>query len=183
MICSLLLSLWLALLVLLGGSLLLLHESLHLLDLFDKEGTDNPKHKIKANGVPTYLWLQNELICHRRGGRRFSECEWGERERVISVWGHQRGWSRPFSSSIGSWVCHLNHAGKRHAKKRAERGSRQILTWGLNDLVLVWLGGVVILASVVNSSLQHIWISFILNNNSIFSLIIYLRLVYIYHPP
>ena len=38
---SLLLSLRLALLVLLGGFLLLLHESLHLLNLLNKEGTDD----------------------------------------------------------------------------------------------------------------------------------------------
>ena len=52
-------------------------------------------------------------------------------------------------------------------KEAVKRGREQRLTGGLNDLVLVRLSGVVVLASVVHSSLQHLWISFILNNNSI----------------
>ena len=42
---NLLLSLGLALLGLLGRLLLLLHQSLHLLYLFDQESTDDPTHK------------------------------------------------------------------------------------------------------------------------------------------
>ena len=49
---NLLLSLGLALLVLLGRLLLLLHQSLHLLHLFDQEGTNDP----------TYKWLPKRMV-------------------------------------------------------------------------------------------------------------------------
>ena len=71
------------------------------------------------------------------------------------------------------WIVNLppklNALMSETSEKRRCEGGGSGLTGGLDDLVLVGVGGVVILTSIVHSSLKHIRISFILNNNSIFS--------------
>ena len=57
---SLLLSLGLALLALLGRSLLLLHQSLHLLNLLNQESANNPTQQMVRPRAGSYLSLTSE---------------------------------------------------------------------------------------------------------------------------